>query len=425
MQNHFNLHKALHFLVCSIIISCQNGKQHAKITDVSNELLCKIIGHLYDEEDMQSSRFVNRRFKNVTEDVVRSQYKTAHKPYEINGSSQALFRKGLSYVKKFGIQHVRYRGPMDRYRIRSLIRLADLLNRDDRPLLSLHLLNQNRDPVNKLDLDSLNIGDALNSFLSILSDDTKNNLRELNLRGNQLTAIPGLENLTQLQKLDISNNQLTDITGLEKLTQLENLYLSYNQLTDITELENLTKLKELLIHENQLTDITGLEKLTQLRLLLLFSNQLTDITGLKNLTQLENLYLSYNQLTDITGLEKLTQLQKLDIGHNRLTDITGLEKLTQLEDLNLNHNQLTDITGLEKLTQLRRLDLSHNQLTDITGLEKLTQLKDLDLSHNQLTDITGLEKLTQLIWLYLTGNLININNKEIAELRNRGVNVSY
>ncbi|ROT46888.1 leucine-rich repeat domain-containing protein [Candidatus Cardinium hertigii] len=381
MQNHSNLHKALHFLACSIVISCQEGKQHVNITDVSNELLCEIIGHLYDEEDMQSSRFVNRRFKNVTEDVVRERYKNAHKPYEINGSSQALFEQGLSYAKAFRIQHVRYCGPMDENRIRSLIRLVNLLNRNDRPLLSLHLLNQDRAPLGALDLNGLNVGDdALNAFLSVLSEDTKNNLRHLNLNHNQLTTITGLENLTQLRWLYLIGNRLRAITGLKKLTQLKYLNLGNNQLTDITEL--------------------------------------------KNLTHLKSLYLNHNQLTAITGLENLTQLLELDISNNELTAIAGLKNLTQLKCLYLNHNQLTAIAGLENLTQLQKLYLNSNRLTDITGLEDLRQLEYLVLSYNRLTAIiTGLENLTQLRWLYLTGNLIN--NKEIAELRNRGISVSY
>ena len=51
---------------------------------------------------------------------------------------------------------------------------------------------------------------------------------KLNLKGNQLTDVKGLEKLTQLTVLQLSNNQLTDVKGLEKLTQLTRLDLSNN-----------------------------------------------------------------------------------------------------------------------------------------------------------------------------------------------------
>ena len=45
----------------------------------------------------------------------------------------------------------------------------------------------------------------------------------LDLRGNKLTDVKGLEKLTHLKELHLDDNQLTDVKGLEKLTQLEYL----------------------------------------------------------------------------------------------------------------------------------------------------------------------------------------------------------
>jgi hypothetical protein len=50
----------------------------------------------------------------------------------------------------------------------------------------------------------------------------------LNLGGNHLTEVKGLEKLTQLKELYLQANQLTDVKGLEKLTNLEGLYLEGN-----------------------------------------------------------------------------------------------------------------------------------------------------------------------------------------------------
>ncbi len=50
----------------------------------------------------------------------------------------------------------------------------------------------------------------------------------LNLTGNQLTDVKGLEKLTELRYLRLGRNKLTEVTGLEKLTQLKELYLEDN-----------------------------------------------------------------------------------------------------------------------------------------------------------------------------------------------------
>jgi Leucine-rich repeat (LRR) protein len=67
----------------------------------------------------------------------------------------------------------------------------------------------------------------------------------LDLRGNKLTDVKGLEKLTHLKELHLDDNQLTNVKGLEKLTNLTELFLQYNQLTDVKGLEKLTQLEYL------------------------------------------------------------------------------------------------------------------------------------------------------------------------------------
>ncbi|MDR2147417.1 MAG: leucine-rich repeat protein [Tannerella sp.] len=234
--------------------------------------------------------------------------------------------------------------------------------------------------------------------------DSKGEITWLNLSGNQLTEIKGLEQLTGLRKLYLYENQLTEIKGLEQLTGLQTLDLSYNQLTEIKGLEQLTGLQELDLSYNQLSEIKGLEQLIGLKTLSLYNNQLAEIKGLEQLTGLQELDLSWTLIAEIKGLERLTQLQILELFGNKITEIKGLEQLKQLQTLNLSGNQLAEIKGLEQLKQLQTLNLSGNQLTEIKGLEQLTGLKTLWLSGNQLTEIKGLEQLTGLQALWLSGN---------------------
>ena len=135
--------------------------------------------------------------------------------------------------------------------------------------------------------------------------------------------------LEKVTRLDFFNNQLTEVPkGLEKLTQLTELELGGNQLTDVKGLEMLTKLTFLNLQSNQLTEVPKeLEKLTKLTWLPLDYNKLTDVKGVEKLTKLEKLWLDDNQLTSVKGLEKLTQLREL-----RLHSIPDLTK-AQIDEL--------------------------------------------------------------------------------------------
>ena len=123
--------------------------------------------------------------------------------------------------------------------------------------------------------------------------------------------------LEKVTKLNLGGNKLTDVKGLEKLTKLKELYLAKNQLTNVKGLEKLWQLTRLHLHSNQLTDVKGLEKLTQLTHLNLTSNKLTSVTGLENLTQLTHLYLENNPDLTKAQIDELKKaLPKCEIYSN-------------------------------------------------------------------------------------------------------------
>jgi hypothetical protein len=149
----------------------------------------------------------------------------------------------------------------------------------------------------------------------------------------------------RLTKIALSN---ADIYSIRNRYQLNNnkeivgLNLSGNKITEIKGLEQLKQLRKLSLHSNQITDIKGLKQLTQLQKLSLHSNQIADIKDLEQLTQLQYLNLNHNQITDIKVLGQLTQLQYLNLNHNQITDIKVLEQLTQLQELWLFGNRFSE-----------------------------------------------------------------------------------
>ena len=219
----------------------------------------------------------------------------------------------------------------------------------------------------------------------------------LNLSGNNIIEIKGLENLTQLRTLYLSSNKINAIKGLENLTQLQTLYLSGNKITEIKGLESLTKLQELDLSVNQITQLKGLERLTKLQILYLASNQISEIKGLEELTQLQTLNLSSNQITKIQGLEKLRRLQKLKLYNNKISEIKGLDRLTQLQDVNLSSNKIQSIKDLKYiagLKSLKTLTVDGNEFPEELSNLTLPEIREYISKHySKPKEILELEKI--------------------------------
>ena len=164
--------------------------------------------------------------------------------------------------------------------------------------------------------------------------------------------------------LDLSGNQISEIRGLEQFTQLQ-----------------------LHLFANQISEIKGLDQLTHLQILYLYNNQILEINGLEQLTQLQELYLSGNQISEIKNLKQLTQLQVLDLSDNQILKIKGLERLKRLQILYLSDNQISEIKGLEQLMQLQELNLVINHIESIEPIENIIEsLNILRIYNNRFSN---------------------------------------
>ncbi|MDE3055869.1 MAG: leucine-rich repeat domain-containing protein, partial [Verrucomicrobiota bacterium] len=83
--------------------------------------------------------------------------------------------------------------------------------------------------------------------------DKLENLQELSLSYNQLTAFAVPSELVNLQRLDLYNNQLTAFSVPSELVNLQTLSLSHNQLTAFSVPRELVNLQQLSLSYNQLT----------------------------------------------------------------------------------------------------------------------------------------------------------------------------
>ena len=242
----------------------------------------------------------------------------------------------------------------------------------------LHLENFNFSQQFKIKLNELILFSIISCQNILLTENSNEKLKELNLSNNRLSDINelGIVNFPELTKLNLSLNCISDINILEKV--------------------NFKKLKELNLNNNEISDINILEKV--------------------NFMELNKLYLCYNKISDIKILEKVNfkELKELNLSNNRIYNINILGKVNfkNLNKLNLSFNEISNINILEKVNfkELEELYLGVNKISNINVLEKsnFKNLKLLDLSYNDISDINILKrvKFKELKKLYLGGNEI-------------------
>ena len=220
---------------------------------------------------------------------------------------------------------------------------------------------------------------------------------ELCLQECQIESMTWLIDFPALKILDLRGNQLRKLEGLERLTSLTKLILWRNQINKLEGLDRLTSLTWLNLSGNQISKLEGLDHLTSLTWLDLLDNQIATLEGLNALTSLTRLYLSDNQIATLEGLNALTSLTELDLSDNQIRKLEGLNALTSLTELDLSDNQISKLESLASLTSLTRLYLSGNQISKLEGLKDLTQLQDLDVSGNDIQSVDDIKLLAPIL----------------------------
>lgn len=250
------------------------------------------------------------------------------------------------------------------------------------------------DQVRKLSLCNQQVSVIEPDFLSRFP-----NLVTMDLSGNRLRALDGLEHLRHLRSVNLGGNMLDTVVGLEYLTELVELDLSGNQLDDLP---------------------AGLEQLARLTHLDLSFNQiavLDDRVG--QLVSLENLQLSGNLLSAVpSSVGNLAQLSTLNVGSNRLLTIPeNLNYLGRLTQLHLQNNFITldaqSQLRLEWFPRLEILNLDSNPLGVAPQLRYNVHLHYVSLCATGLRrlPLTLLQRYPELV-LDLRGNRIGALSEE-------------
>jgi Leucine-rich repeat (LRR) protein/sugar lactone lactonase YvrE len=183
-------------------------------------------------------------------------------------------------------------------------------------------------------------------------------LTRMNVSGQSIANLTGIEAFTSLVYLTCSNNQLTSL-DVSANTALDTVDCSYNQLTG------------LMIGAN-----------VALKFLDCSDNQLTGVDVSAN-TSLQYLYCSYNQLANL-NVSANKALTDLRCDNNQLTGLDASAN-TQLQFLYCFNNQLVSLTESPS-PALNYFYCYSNQLTSLNVVAN-TALTNLLCSNNQLTSL--------------------------------------
>ncbi len=275
-----------------------------------------------------------------------------------------------------------------------------------RTTIELALGKEVGEDITQADMASLEELDALKSGVRDLTGlEFAINLIKLELRGNRISDVSPLKNLTNLTKLRLgTNHKISDVSPLKNLTNLTFLDIDSNQISDVSPLKNLTNLTWLDLDDNGILDVSPLKVLTNLRYLDLDGNKVLDVSPLKNLTNLIFLDIDDNGISDISPLSVLVNLKVLDLDGNRISDTSPLSVLINLTELDLHDNEILDISPLSVLLNLTELDLHDNKVSDVSPLRGLINLKVLNLSSNHISDFSSISGLIENLIAYDAGN---------------------
>lgn len=172
------------------------------------------------------------------------------------------------------------------------------------------------------------LGEGLTSIYQVeeLSSTSAAAITVLNLHGNNVARIEGLNHLSRLARLNLSSNCIQGIENLQGLASLTSLNLASNRLRDLRGLAGLTSLVELNVSYNYITSLDGIAELhgpaARLKKLNVQHNALASLQALAPLAgclQLRSLLVGGNPCTVSPAAyaalrQVLPQVQQLDEG---------------------------------------------------------------------------------------------------------------
>lgn len=221
-------------------------------------------------------------------------------------------------------------------------------------------------------------------------------LTELDLRGNKLKRLDGLDQLTALNALFVDGNELDSLpmSHEKPLPSLKYLSLSDNNLQTI-DLKAVQNLRLLHADRNRLTGLTGFSRARRLDSLSLREQRIDDaaldLSFLSRAYEVRKLYLSGNLLSSFDPQVDFLNLQLLELANCGLAELPPNlgQLMPNLRVVNLNFNALSDLSPLRYIPRLKRVLAAGNRLASasdaVRALAGFPHLQTADLRDNPIT----------------------------------------
>ena len=330
-----------------------------------------------------------------------------------------------------------------------------------------------------IDLSSLTIFKELveidlpgNSIYSISPIYDMENLQKLNLANNNISDLSGLiekqyddqgreyvSKYSKIQNLILERNNISDISDLSNLVNLKQLNLKSNQIYNIEPLENL-QLDTLYLQKQKVTmDVYRKQNVENQYIILL--NLFQSIRNPSSVIYDTDANFEFNGVTQNTTKKEYEQFPYYNViipieyenyeERNLYVKINGgiadeseldfnISDSSSATDSLLFEDQKLDAAiyeylskNLQEGTYMARaplimniekqqvfnaseLDLSNHDISNIKGLSNFSYLNSLNLSDNSISDISEIEYLNSLNSLYLSNNKLNGNYDAIEGL---------
>uniref|UniRef100_A0A8C5RFQ8 Leucine rich repeat containing 9 n=1 Tax=Laticauda laticaudata TaxID=8630 RepID=A0A8C5RFQ8_LATLA len=260
----------------------------------------------------------------------------------------------------------------------------------------------------------------------------------LDLDGQHLCKISGLEQLENLRWASFSNNNLTKIESLDHCLNLEELTLDGNCIVNLEGISKLSKLMRLSANNNHLTSLERnvFDNLSHLHYLSLENNRITSLGGLQKAYALIELYISNNYVSsnqEIYQLKGLNNLAILDFYGNLIVwkqenyrlfvifHIPSLKALdgvaveaTEIENAKdqfggkLNADMVAERLGHSNFSKMQELNWTASviRMVDLVPADQFKNITSVNLQNNNLTSFSGLIFLPNIKVLCLNYNHI-------------------
>ncbi|KAH0605411.1 uncharacterized protein H6S33_004633 [Morchella sextelata] len=279
-----------------------------------------------------------------------------------------------------------------------------------------HLVNLQYLDVSRNGLESL---DGLRSLV---------HLREVRADDNVLESVEGVVRMEGLCVLRARRNRLVAVDfGKARMHRLTELDLRGNAISDITGLQNLPALINLNLDQNNLDTLhlPAATKMDTIRCIKLTQNYFTnfDVTPFPNL---RILYMDNNRLHTITGLTRAKHLDAISVREQDHELSLKLERMYEARKIYMSGNPLRELSLKLDFLNLQYLELASAQLTVLPKDfgELLCNTRVLNLNNNAISDLKPLLGIIRLKKLLLVGNRVR-SVKKIASVLSGFPSLSY